>query len=57
MTATVPCVRGVVATGDGWPLPGAAITVVGPAGSSSGGPRRTRPARSPYRSPRPARSR
>ena len=36
MTSTLPCVRGLVATADGWPLPGAAVTVVGPGGRQLG---------------------
>jgi polyisoprenoid-binding protein YceI len=36
VTTTLPCVRGVVATADGWPLPGAAVTVVGPGGRQLG---------------------
>jgi polyisoprenoid-binding protein YceI len=38
MTEVMPvrCVRGVVATADGWPLPGAAVTVIGPGGRQLG---------------------
>jgi polyisoprenoid-binding protein YceI len=36
VTSALPCVRGLVATADGWPLPGAAVTVVGPGGRQLG---------------------
>jgi polyisoprenoid-binding protein YceI len=36
VTITLPCVRGVIVTPDGWPLPGAAVTVVGPGGKQLG---------------------